>query len=299
EQAEAWQRLVKTLEEKMILYHPSSNSDLVLRTDASTIGVGGMVAMIQDGVEKPLAFFSKKFTEVQQKWCTLEQEAFGLFWVMSKAKNFLWGRRFIAETDHRNLSFMLKSESAKVQRWRMAVMEFDFVIHHIKGKDNTVADTLSRCYVKSLSTKSLVEIAKTAQEALTDEEKSHLKEKDGFWVDKLERVVIPKTETTAQEAIVEVYHNALFSGHYDSCLICQKTTPKPDPSIMGTLVQKAPFDQLSVDLFGPIDPDAQLGYKYLTVFVDNFSRFVELVPSESTTVLEAKQALLQVIGRHG
>ncbi|GKT30866.1 uncharacterized protein LOC121377136, partial [Aduncisulcus paluster] len=132
--------------------------------------------------------------------------------------------------------------------------------------------------------------------------------------------------TTAQEAIVEVYHNALFSGHYgrsytvkrikengftwrtlketvdkviDSCLICQKTTPKPDPSIMGTLVQKAPFDQLSVDLFGPIDPDAQLGYKYLTVFVDNFSRFVELVPSESTTVLEAKQALLQVIGRHG
>ncbi|GKT31352.1 uncharacterized protein LOC118191743, partial [Aduncisulcus paluster] len=185
---------------------------------------------------------------------------------------------------------------------------------------------LSRCYVKSLSTKSLVEIAKTAQEALTDEEKSHVKEKDGFWVDKLDRVVIPKTETTAQEAIVEVYHNALFSGHYgrsytvkrikengftwrtlketvdkviDSCLICQKTTPKPDPSIMGTLVQKAPFDQLSVDLFGPIDPDAQLGYKYLTVFVDNFSRFVELVPSESTTVLEAKQALLQVIGRHG
>ncbi|GKT31850.1 hypothetical protein ADUPG1_002115, partial [Aduncisulcus paluster] len=189
EQAEAWQRLVKTLEEKMILYHPSSNSDLVLRKDASTIGVGGMVAMIQDGVEKPLAFFSKKFTEVQQKWCTLDQEAFGLFWVMSKAKNFLWGRRFIAETDHRNLSFMLKSESAKVQRWRMAVMEFDFVIHHIKGKDNTVADTLSRCYVKSLSTKSLVEIAKTAQEALTDEEKSHLKEKDGFWVDKLDRVV--------------------------------------------------------------------------------------------------------------
>ncbi|GKT26496.1 DDE-type integrase/transposase/recombinase, partial [Aduncisulcus paluster] len=41
------------------------------------------------------------------------------------------------------------------------------------------------------------------------------------------------------------------------------------------------------------------GSQYITVFVDNFSRFVEMIPSKSTTAEEAKQALLEVIGGHG
>ncbi|GKT37895.1 hypothetical protein ADUPG1_003833, partial [Aduncisulcus paluster] len=174
EQAEAWRRVVECLEQKLMLFHPDPEATMVLRTDASTSGVGGMVAMIQDGVEKPLAFYSKKFTDTERKWCTLEQEAFGLYWVMTKARNFLWGRKFVAETDHRNLTFMLKNESAKVQRWRMAVSEFDFEVHHIKGKENLIADGLSRSFVKSVTKISLSDSIKKSQEGFSEDERATL-----------------------------------------------------------------------------------------------------------------------------
>ncbi|GKT35423.1 DDE-type integrase/transposase/recombinase, partial [Aduncisulcus paluster] len=192
------------------------------------------------------------------------------------------------------------NESAKVQRWRMAVSEFDFEVHHIKGKENLIADGLSRSFVKSVAKISLSDSIKKSQEGFSEDERATLHLENGRWKNSLDRVVIPTGDIEIQSIIVEMFHSGLFSGHYGKaytlkriqeggfywkgmkhsvdnfikgCLVCQKTTPKPDPTIMGSLVQKSPFDQISIDLFGPVDPDSQDGSQYITVFVDNFSRF--------------------------
>jgi len=48
------------------------------------------------------------------------------------------------QTDHsRNLQY-LNTNTPKVVRWKLAIQEFDFVLEHIKGLENVVADTLSR-----------------------------------------------------------------------------------------------------------------------------------------------------------
>ncbi|GKT29052.1 hypothetical protein ADUPG1_001020, partial [Aduncisulcus paluster] len=64
---------------------------------------------------------------------------------LERAHGAHWNKRPLAwsETDHRNLTFVLKNTSPKVMRWRLELAEYQFEIRHIAGKQNVVADTLS------------------------------------------------------------------------------------------------------------------------------------------------------------
>jgi len=118
-----------------------------VRTDASNGGVGAVISQLVDGVRNDIAFFSMKFNEVQKRWPTIEQEAFGIFRAVQQWQDLLIKRKFKIFTDHRNLTFILSSESKKLTRWRLALQEFVFDIHHIAGVENVEADYLSRVHV--------------------------------------------------------------------------------------------------------------------------------------------------------
>ena len=58
---------------------------LIVRTDASILGVGGMLLHIDNsGKELPIAYAGKAFNKTEQKWSTYEQEAFGVFYCISQ-----------------------------------------------------------------------------------------------------------------------------------------------------------------------------------------------------------------------
>ena len=67
------------------------------------------------------------------------------------------GRRFELKTDHCGLKYLFDQPTlnARQERWLEFLCEFDFEIKHIKGKENKVADALSRkvheMHVASLS----------------------------------------------------------------------------------------------------------------------------------------------------
>jgi hypothetical protein len=62
--------------------------------------------------------------------------------------HFLAGRNFTILSDHDALRHDEKpSHSAKVNRWKLHLSEYDFKIKHISGVDNVVADAHSRCLV--------------------------------------------------------------------------------------------------------------------------------------------------------
>jgi hypothetical protein len=47
-------------------------------------------------------------------------------------------------TDHANLIYINKSTNMMVNRWKTALGSYDFVVKHIQGVKNIVADYLSR-----------------------------------------------------------------------------------------------------------------------------------------------------------
>ena len=53
-------------------------------------------------------------------------------------------QNFHLHCDHRNLTYILKEPSSKLQRWSLYLQEFCFDAHHIPGADNVEADVLSR-----------------------------------------------------------------------------------------------------------------------------------------------------------
>ena len=137
-------------------YYPNYELPWILRTDASNFGVGAVLLQVFNNpatnqVEyQPIAFASKKFSDAAQRWSTIEQEAYGIYFAVHHFTYYLRPKQFVIETDHNNLLWMEASLVPKVIRWRIYLQSFNFMIRHIAGKENTVADWLSRLNTISL-----------------------------------------------------------------------------------------------------------------------------------------------------
>ena len=79
-------------------------------------------------------------------WDTFKQEAYALYFSIVQFGYYLRGKSFLLETDHRNLVWIERSQVPIVARWRVLLQSYNFEIRHIPGKDNNVADWLSRMY---------------------------------------------------------------------------------------------------------------------------------------------------------
>ena len=126
------------------LYFLNYNAPVFLHTDASDFGIGANLYQVKDNKEVPIAFISKALTTTEVKWSTPEKECYAIFYALVKLEYLLRDIHFTLRTDHRNLTFLNESFQQKVKRWKLAIMHFNFDIEHIPGKQNVVADALSR-----------------------------------------------------------------------------------------------------------------------------------------------------------
>ena len=134
----------------MTLYHPDYNLEWRVQVDASEIAVGGVFVQVyidpRSGEKQyqVIALVSHKFSEPATRWHTIEQECFAIFFVIRHLSYYLYGKKFILETDHANLLWMEKSDVKKIVRQRIYLQHFDFETAHIKGTRNKFADMQSR-----------------------------------------------------------------------------------------------------------------------------------------------------------
>jgi hypothetical protein len=118
-----------------------------LFVDSSNFAVGAALTQPDDaGHERPIAFASSKLTETQQRWATIEKEAYAALWGLQKYKYWLYGRSVILYSDHNPITFLTEStpKSSKLMRWHLALQEFDVEFRFRRGVMNTAADCLSR-----------------------------------------------------------------------------------------------------------------------------------------------------------
>jgi hypothetical protein len=136
------------LKKSCAIYFPNYELNWIVRTDASELGIGGVLIQIDTKDEEQIiALVSKKFSDPATRWSTMDQEAFAIYYVVKKLAYYLVGKDFIVETDHNNLRWMEASEVPKIIRQRIYLQSFSFTIRHIKGKLNVLPDTLSRLFV--------------------------------------------------------------------------------------------------------------------------------------------------------
>lgn len=79
----------------------------------------------------------------------VELEALGLFWCCEQLEEYLRIAAFNIRTDHKPLIFMLAKQAKKrIRNWLLAIAELPVKsITHIQGKDNLLADVLSRFFL--------------------------------------------------------------------------------------------------------------------------------------------------------
>jgi hypothetical protein len=132
------------------LYFLDDNSPVHLETDASDYGIGAyLYQKVYDPItgltnNHPVAFMSKTLQGAQRNWSTIEKEAYAIYWTLKKLEYLLRDITFDLLTDNRNITFIYKSQSKKVENWRIAIQHFRFNIKHVMGSNNVVADCLSR-----------------------------------------------------------------------------------------------------------------------------------------------------------
>lgn len=134
-----------------VLITPDFEKQFKLAVDASDVGVGAVLYQeTDDNVEKPISYFSKKLDKHQKNYSTIEKECFALLSALQHFDVYLnpTVHPILVYTDHNPLTFIhkMRNKNQRLTRWSLLLQEYDVIVKHIKGKDNVIADALSRTY---------------------------------------------------------------------------------------------------------------------------------------------------------
>ena len=145
----AFERVKNMLTNSPILQAPDFSTPFKLAVDASDIGIGGVLLQDDmDGIEHPVAYFSKKLNKYQRKYSTIEKETLALILSLQHFEVYVNASSgpLVIFSDHNPLKFLHKfnNKNMRLTRWSLLLQEYDLLICHIKSKDNIIADYLSR-----------------------------------------------------------------------------------------------------------------------------------------------------------
>ena len=143
---QAFNILKDNLSQYPVVVLPDQRLPFILRTDASGEGLGAALMQNQGDGLQPIAYASKKLSPAEKNYATIEQECLAVVWGIRKFYPFLYGRQFIVETDHNPLKYLdrIRPMSRRLMGWAMELQSHSFTVQSIPGKENVVADALSR-----------------------------------------------------------------------------------------------------------------------------------------------------------
>ncbi|GFW91468.1 transposon Tf2-8 polyprotein [Trichonephila clavipes] len=249
---------------------------------------------------------------------TYDRELLGIYLSVKHFKHLLEGNDFVIYTDHKPLTFAFKQKNEKAsprqQRQLQYISEFSCNIQHVLGKDNVVADALSR--IHSISEINFEEIA---EEQTTDEElqillhNNSLKFKPStlpsgkkLWCDISTQKIRPYIPQKFRFQIFQLIHGLAHPGIKSTvklmiekyvwsdikkqvrewakaCIRCQKCkVSRHTKSKLGDFEQPDErFSVVHIDLIGKLPPSE--GMQYCLTCIDRFSCWMEAIPIPEIT----------------
>ncbi|GFT35721.1 retrovirus-related Pol polyprotein from transposon 297 [Trichonephila clavipes] len=118
--------------------------------DGKSKGMGAVLTQLtEQGEEHPILYLSKKFSEVEKRYCTTEKECASIVFAIKRLHYYLDGNSFLVMTDHNPLVWLNinVSSNPRLMRWALALQPYNFRIVHRSGKSHKNADSLSRSVI--------------------------------------------------------------------------------------------------------------------------------------------------------
>ncbi|EFP04464.1 hypothetical protein CRE_25636 [Caenorhabditis remanei] len=153
EQEKAFEEVKQRLISPPILTTPRMDGDFEMHTDASKIGIAAVLLQKQDDKLKVIAYASRPTTPVEQRYAAIESEALAITWGLTHYRPYIFGKKVKVVTDHQPLKSLLhrkeKEMSGRLLRHQAIIQMYDVEIVYRPGKENPLADALSRQRVEN------------------------------------------------------------------------------------------------------------------------------------------------------
>jgi transposase InsO family protein len=293
--------LQKLVEDCPLMHFVDPDIPLYLHTDASDYGIGGYLFQIIDGVERPNAFISQSLHDNQLRWNTIQKEAYSIYYCCKELDYLLRDRQFVLRTDHDNLRFIHDSSNNMIIRWFMALQELDFLLEHIAGVKNIIADALSRLcanYMKKLPKEfsaddiyisAILPVFNIPVDKYSLLKKVHNSVAGHHGVERTIKKLLDSYPTWP-------YLRQHVKKFVHDCPLCQKISAVKLKIHAHPFVTSrySPMECINIDYVGPF-PDGG----YVLVIIDCFTRWLELYAVDAATGELTAFCLLQHFGRFG
>lgn len=176
EATQAFEQLKGAMCSLPVLRLPDFRKAFVVETHASGSGIGAVLS--QEG--RPIAFISKWFSSKGRVKSVYERELLAIVFAVTKWRHYLTGRQFTIRTDQKSLRHLLEQRAVSVEqeKWASKLLGLNFIIEYRPGKENRVADALSRRMDKKEESQELREFQLTAPLSIDMDELAFQVEKD-------------------------------------------------------------------------------------------------------------------------
>ena len=317
EQEKAFKVIKEKLTHAPLLALPNFAKTFEVECDASGLGIGAV--LMQEG--RPIAYFSKKLSGAALKYPTYDKELYALVRALETWQHYLWPKEFVIHTDHESLKHLKGQHKLNKRhaRWMEFVETFPYVIRYKQGKENIVADALSRRYVlistldaKLLGFEHIKELYPLDQDFSNEyaccEKGAHDKffRHEGFLF-RENRLCIPNC--SIRDLLVRESHGGGLMGHFGvaktlgvlqehfywphmkrdvericgRCITCRQAKSRVQPHGLYTPlpIPGEPWVDLSMDFLLGL-PRTRHGRDSIFVVVDRFSKMAHFIPCHKT-----------------
>ncbi|KAA3473382.1 DNA/RNA polymerases superfamily protein [Gossypium australe] len=141
--ASYYRRFFKALlTEAPVLVQPKSGKEFVVYSDASLTGLG--CVLVQEG--KVIAYATRQLKPQEKNYPTHDLELAAIVFALKIWRHHLYSEKFHIFIDHKSLKYIMtqKDLNLRQQRWLELLKDYELVIDYHTGKENVVADALSR-----------------------------------------------------------------------------------------------------------------------------------------------------------
>lgn len=284
----AFEQIKRELKRVILKVHPDPRKYFVIATDASNLGIACQIQQVdseRDDMEvgEVVLVDSKGLSDAELNYAAVEKEALAVLYFVEKY-HYLFGNKFTVITDCAALRYVFLgtgTQNKRLERWRLRLGSFIFVVKHRAGVDNIIPDYFSRIMIRRFAV-----VASTDQVQLLHSRLGHR------GPDVMKRY--------ASEVLGIGLRQTDVDAVYGNCRECQEanvSSCSPDRrGIEAPVVPDMPWEAVAIDyLCLPRTDDVG----QVLVVIDLLSRFVFVFPTRTQTSEETVGILRDLFAVHG